>query len=85
MQLFEKVVDHAGKIGLKVIFDHHNNEGLPAQQPNGLWFNQGPGTEGLVRYFAGSGSGSAVAHCCERSLSLIPDLCPSTGFELFSG
>lgn len=49
MQLFEKVVAHAGQIGLKVIFDHHNNEGLAAQQPNGLWFNLGPGTDGLVK------------------------------------
>ncbi|HET6386564.1 MAG TPA: cellulase family glycosylhydrolase [Armatimonadota bacterium] len=39
-------------IGLKVIFDNHNNEATPAdwanaaQQKNGLWFDTGPGTDG---------------------------------------
>ncbi len=40
------------KLGLKVIFDNHNNEATPAdwenaaQQKNGLWFDTGPGTDG---------------------------------------
>jgi hypothetical protein len=40
------------KIGLKVIFDNHNNEATradwenAAQQKNGLWFDTGPGTDG---------------------------------------
>ncbi|MGH7970031.1 MAG: cellulase family glycosylhydrolase, partial [Limisphaerales bacterium] len=40
------------KVGLKVIFDNHNNEATPAdwenaaQQKNGLWFDTGPGTDG---------------------------------------
>ena len=40
------------KVGLKVIFDNHNNEVTPAdwenaaQQKNGLWFDTGPGTDG---------------------------------------
>ena len=46
LQVFQKVVAHAGKIGLKVIFDHHTNEGSGGQQPNGLWIDKGPGTDG---------------------------------------
>ena len=40
------------KVGLKVVFDNHNNEATPAdwenaaQQKNGLWFDTGPGTDG---------------------------------------
>lgn len=46
LQLFEKVVAYAGQIGLKVIFDHHSNQGTAGQQKNGLWFDLGPGTNG---------------------------------------
>ena len=40
------------KVGLKVVFDNHNNEATradwenAAQQKNGLWFDTGPGTDG---------------------------------------
>jgi len=40
------------RVGLKVVFDNHNNEATPAdwenaaQQKNGLWFDTGPGTDG---------------------------------------
>jgi endoglucanase len=44
LRLFEKIVAYAGQIGLKVIFDHHSNEGSAGQ--NGLWYDQGPGTDG---------------------------------------
>ncbi len=44
--IFKEVVDYAGRIGLKVIFDHHTNDGGGGQQPNGLWFDQGPGSDG---------------------------------------
>ena len=46
LQLFEKVVAYAGQIGLKIIFDHHSNQGTAGQQKNGLWFDLGPGTNG---------------------------------------
>lgn len=49
LQIIDKVVQAAGAAGLKVILDHHNNEGdasSAAQQPNGLWFDTGPGTDG---------------------------------------
>lgn len=42
---FQRIVDYAGEIGLKVIFDHHTNEGTAGQQRNGLWFDLGPGTD----------------------------------------
>lgn len=44
--IFRKVVVYAGQIGLKVIFDHHTNDGGGGQQPNGLWFDTGPGSNG---------------------------------------
>ena len=46
LQIFQKVVAYAGQIGLKIIFDHHTNDGSGGQQPNGLWFDSGPGTDG---------------------------------------
>lgn len=42
---FRRIVDYAGEIGLKVIFDHHTNQGTAGQQRNGLWFDLGPGTD----------------------------------------
>lgn len=44
--IFKEIVDYAGRIGLKVIFDHHTNDGGGGQQPNGLWFDLGPGSDG---------------------------------------
>jgi aryl-phospho-beta-D-glucosidase BglC (GH1 family) len=46
LQIFQKVVDYAWQIGLKIIFDHHTNDGGGGQQPNGLWIDKGPGTDG---------------------------------------
>lgn len=37
----------AGAVGLKVILDHHTNEGGEGgQQANGLWYDLGPGSNG---------------------------------------
>ena len=52
MAQFDQLVAACGKYGLKIIFDHHNNEataadwGNAAQQTNGLWFDVGAGTGG---------------------------------------
>ena len=52
MAQFDELVAGCARFGLKVIFDHHNNEataadwGNAAQQSNGLWFDVGPGTDG---------------------------------------
>lgn len=50
MQLLDAMVAAAARAGLKVIFDHHDNDGGPGgwggQQSNGLWFDQGPGSDG---------------------------------------
>lgn len=50
MQIMDKVVAYAGEIGLRIIFDHHTNDGGAGgnggQQPNGLWFDLGPGSNG---------------------------------------
>lgn len=45
-EIFGAIVAYAGQIGLKVIFDHHTNDGGGGQQPNGLWFDTGPGSNG---------------------------------------
>jgi endoglucanase len=49
IQIMDKAVEYAGKIGLRIIFDHHTNDGGSngngGQQPNGLWFDKGPGTD----------------------------------------
>ncbi len=44
----DAIVQYAGRLGLKVIIDHHNDEGghnvkdnWGAQQKNGLWFDRG--------------------------------------------
>lgn len=61
LQMLDRIVDYAGKIGLKVILDHHNNEGgakpyrMGGQQQNGLWFDRGPGSSNED---AGDGSGT---------------------------
>ena len=50
LEVLDRIIDYAGEIGLKVILDHHNNEGgsrpyrLGGQQRNGLWFDRGPGS-----------------------------------------
>lgn len=52
MAQLEQFVTACKKVGLKVIFDNHNNEATSAdwqnaaQQKNGLWFDTGPGTDG---------------------------------------
>ena len=49
LQILDKIIAYAGQIGLKVILDHHNDNGgtngQGGQQANGLWFNSGPGSD----------------------------------------
>ena len=53
MAVYHRLVRGAGRANLRIIFDHHQNEGTSsanwacsAQQVNGLWFDLGPGTDG---------------------------------------
>ena len=46
IQIADKIVDYAGTLGLRIILDHHTDDGGGGQQPNGLWFDKGPGTNG---------------------------------------
>jgi VCBS repeat-containing protein len=46
VQVFQKIVAYAGQLGMKIIFDHHDNEGSGAQQPNGLWYDVGGASNG---------------------------------------
>jgi len=50
LQLLDVLVADAGAAGLKVIFDHADDDGGPGgwggQQANGLWIDSGPGTDG---------------------------------------
>lgn len=52
-QEMDSVVTTAAAYGMKVIFNHHGDEGLAgtinfclSQQANGLWYDSGPGTDG---------------------------------------
>jgi endoglucanase len=49
IQVIDKIVHYADRIGLKIIFDHHTNDtglnGWGGQQSNGVWFDKGPGTD----------------------------------------
>ena len=66
MAQLDRFVAACKKVGLKVIFDNHNNEATPAdwanaaQQKNGLWFDSGPGTDGT------DGSGNRGTVTAER-------------------
>jgi aryl-phospho-beta-D-glucosidase BglC (GH1 family) len=66
MKQLDEFVAECGKIGLKVIFDNHNNEATSAdwenaaQQKNGLWFDKGPGTDGT------DGAGNAGTVTAEK-------------------
>jgi aryl-phospho-beta-D-glucosidase BglC (GH1 family) len=49
---FDKLIQACAKYGVKVILDHHNDDGTAAdwgnvaQQTNGLWYDAGPGSDG---------------------------------------
>ena len=49
LQILDQIVAYAGQIGLKIVLDHHNDNGGTngngGQQANGLWFNSGPGSD----------------------------------------
>lgn len=51
LQVFDLIITYCGTIGLRVIIDSHNNEGnntvnSGANQPNGLWYDVGGGSNG---------------------------------------
>ena len=46
LEVFKKLAVYSKEVGLKIIFDHHTNDGDGGQQPNGLWIDKGPGTDG---------------------------------------
>jgi endoglucanase len=68
MAELDQFVSACGTVGLKVIFNNHNNEATPrdwanaAQQKNGLWFDTGPGTDGTD----GSGTKGTVSAAAFR-------------------
>ncbi|MFO1081352.1 MAG: Calx-beta domain-containing protein [Reyranellaceae bacterium] len=39
LQVMDKIVDYAGKIGLRIILDHHRSEAGAGTSGNGLWYN----------------------------------------------
>ncbi len=39
LQIMDKIVDYAGKIGMKVILDHHRSDSGAGTSDNGLWYN----------------------------------------------
>jgi VCBS repeat-containing protein len=46
IQVLQKIVAYAGQIGLKIIFDHHNDEGAGGAPHNGLWYDVGGASDG---------------------------------------
>lgn len=73
MQVLDKIVAYAGVVGLRVIFDHHTNDGgehgWGGQQPNGLWFDKGPGSDGTD---GGGNTGTITEHQFEaNTLALV--------------
>ncbi len=38
LQILDKIIDHAGKIGLHVILDNHRSEAGNSAEANGLWY-----------------------------------------------
>ncbi len=38
IQIYDKIVDYAGQIGLKIFFDHHRSEAGAGPNGNGLWY-----------------------------------------------
>lgn len=72
MEVLDKMVDYAGALGLRIIFDHHTNDGgdhgWGGQQTNGLWFDKGPGSNGTD----GSNPGTITAEQFEaNTLTLV--------------
>jgi aryl-phospho-beta-D-glucosidase BglC (GH1 family) len=39
LQVMDKIVEHAGEIGLRIILDHHRNNAGNGATENGLWYN----------------------------------------------
>ncbi len=39
LQVYDKVIDYAGKMGMKVILDHHRNDGGAGTNESGLWYS----------------------------------------------
>ena len=38
LQVFDKIIEHAGKIGVKIILDHHRSGDGASANENGLWY-----------------------------------------------
>ena len=39
IQVYDKIIDYAGQLGLKVFFDHHRTEAGAGPNGNGLWYS----------------------------------------------
>jgi aryl-phospho-beta-D-glucosidase BglC (GH1 family) len=66
LEVFDQIIAAAGEAGLKVILDHHTNDGGPGgwggAQANGLWFDRGEGSDGT------DGSGTPGTVTAEKFL-----------------
>lgn len=82
IQLLEKIVAYAGQIGLKVILDHHSNEGTAGQQQNGLWFDLGPGTDGTDAIVKGTVTADTFKMNWVRMARLFAGNATVIGFDL---
>ena len=39
LQVYDRIIDYAGQVGLKVFFDHHRSEAGAGPNGNGLWYS----------------------------------------------
>lgn len=40
LEIMDKIIDYAGKIGLRIILDHHRSDAGISASENGLWYNE---------------------------------------------
>ncbi len=40
LEIMDKIIDYAGKIGLRIILDHHRSDTGVSASENGLWYNE---------------------------------------------
>ena len=39
LEVYDRIIDHAGQVGLRIIFDHHRTEAGDGPNSNGLWYS----------------------------------------------
>ncbi len=48
LEIMDKIIDYAGKIGLRIILDHHRSDAGISASENGLWYNENYSEAGWI-------------------------------------